>query len=106
MEVRKAHPGRSERVDVRGREFGAEGTDIGKAPIVGEQDDDVGTVGRGLGGLRPRRKRADQGGDSDDGSTPGRSEEHTSELQSLMRIPYAVFCLQKTNKYRISKIQI
>src|SRR3546814_3084475 len=26
---------------------------------------------------------------------PGRSEEHTSELQSLMRISYAVFCLQK-----------
>src|SRR3546814_4668742 len=30
-----------------------------------------------------------------------RSEEHTSELQSLMRISYAVFCLKKkkTNKY-------
>src|SRR3546814_8202433 len=27
--------------------------------------------------------------------TTSRSEEHTSELQSLMRIPYAVFCLQK-----------
>src|SRR3546814_4526686 len=27
----------------------------------------------------------------------GRSEEHTSELQSLMRIPYAVFCLTKKN---------
>src|SRR3546814_4990293 len=27
-----------------------------------------------------------------------RSEEHTSELQSLMRIPYAVFCLKKKNK--------
>src|SRR3546814_5966275 len=27
-----------------------------------------------------------------------RSEEHTSELQSLMRISYAVFCLQKTKK--------
>src|SRR3546814_8228985 len=27
---------------------------------------------------------------------PGRSEEHTSELQSLMRISYAVFCLKKT----------
>src|SRR3546814_5342576 len=26
-----------------------------------------------------------------------RSEEHTSELQSLMRISYAVFCLQKNN---------
>src|SRR3546814_9401804 len=30
-----------------------------------------------------------------------RSEEHTSELQSLMRISYAVFCLKKKNKYRI-----
>src|SRR3546814_9279932 len=28
---------------------------------------------------------------------PRRSEEHTSELQSLMRISYAVFCLKKTN---------
>src|SRR3546814_7592211 len=28
-------------------------------------------------------------------SPPARSEEHTSELQSLMRISYAVFCLQK-----------
>src|SRR3546814_15712420 len=27
---------------------------------------------------------------------PGRSEEHTSELQSLMRISYDVFCLKKT----------
>src|SRR3546814_10385865 len=34
----------------------------------------------------------------------GRSEEHTSELQSLMRISYAVFCLKKTtiNSYRFS----
>src|SRR3546814_7714690 len=29
---------------------------------------------------------------------PGRSEEHTSELQSLMRISYAVFCLKKKTK--------
>src|SRR3546814_10596185 len=28
----------------------------------------------------------------------GRSEEHTSELQSLMRISYAVFCLKKKHK--------
>src|SRR3546814_4266232 len=28
----------------------------------------------------------------------GRSEEHTSELQSLMRISYAVFCLKTTKK--------
>src|SRR3546814_6310561 len=30
-----------------------------------------------------------------------RSEEHTSELQSLMRISYAVFCLKKKNKNTI-----
>src|SRR3546814_7346051 len=30
--------------------------------------------------------------------TRGRSEEHTSELQSLMRISYAVFCLKKKKK--------
>src|SRR3546814_3309358 len=29
-----------------------------------------------------------------------RSEEHTSELQSLMRISYAVFCLKKTQKQK------
>src|SRR3546814_8597714 len=32
-------------------------------------------------------------------SAPDRSEEHTSELQSLMRISYAVFCLKKTHKH-------
>src|SRR3546814_3969612 len=39
-------------------------------------------------------------------SNPHRSEEHTSELQSLMRISYAVFCLKKkiNNKRHITKI--
>src|SRR3546814_15520372 len=32
------------------------------------------------------------------GATMRRSEEHTSELQSLMRISYAVFCLKKKTK--------
>src|SRR3546814_5542479 len=32
---------------------------------------------------------------ADDHDRGGRSEEHTSELQSLMRISYAVFCLKK-----------
>src|SRR3546814_4165175 len=31
-----------------------------------------------------------------------RSEEHTSELQSLMRISYAVFCLKKKKKYTLT----
>src|SRR3546814_4228681 len=30
-----------------------------------------------------------------------RSEEHTSELQSLMRISYAVFCFKKKNTYKV-----
>src|SRR3546814_2920879 len=34
------------------------------------------------------------------GAISGRSEEHTSELQSLMRISYAVFCLKKKRKKR------
>src|SRR3546814_11178376 len=38
----------------------------------------------------PRRRAAGR-------SPSGRSEEHTSELQSLMRISYAVFCLKKKN---------
>src|SRR3546814_2433141 len=38
------------------------------------------------------------GSDDLDFSRP-RSEEHTSELQSLMRISYAVFCLKKKKKY-------
>src|SRR3546814_2617716 len=58
------------------------------------------------GGARaapPRRAhRADRAGQH------GRSEEHTSELQSLMRISYAVFCLKKkthknNKKYSISE---
>src|SRR3546814_2287623 len=42
------------------------------------------------GRLRPRLR-----GDARPG---GRSEEHTSELQSLMRISYAVFCLKKKKR--------
>src|SRR3546814_3431207 len=36
---------------------------------------------------------------------PFRSEEHTSELQSLMRISYAVFCLKKKKKTTRKKLQ-
>src|SRR3546814_1286142 len=37
--------------------------------------------------------------------TVHRSEEHTSELQSLMRISYAVFCLKKKNKTKNTNIR-
>src|SRR3546814_8942521 len=45
-----------------------------------------------------RKNGQNQGDGADDersGIEHGRSEEHTSELQSLMRISYAVFCLKK-----------
>src|SRR3546814_3944073 len=37
-----------------------------------------------------------------DGGQKGRSEEHTSELQSLMRISYAVFCLKKKKHTKLT----
>src|SRR3546814_1952314 len=46
--------------------------------------------------LLPRRARAIARGLT---GRPARSEEHTSELQSLMRISYAVFCLNKNKIY-------
>src|SRR3546814_5085400 len=50
---------------------------------------------------RQRDARADRGERHDIAVVP-RSEEHTSELQSLMRISYAVFCLKKKkNETRI-----
>src|SRR3546814_5929079 len=52
---------------------------LGCVSIVVPVDDDDGTVCEAL-----RRENPDY-----------RSEEHTSELQSLMRISYAVFCLKK-----------
>src|SRR3546814_15299234 len=44
---------------------------------------------------RGDRRGAPQARGDDRGGGNGRSEEHTSELQSLMRISYAVFCLKK-----------
>src|SRR3546814_3110192 len=53
------------------------------------EDDVVGATQRRAGGLGVERL------DRTAGDIDARSEEHTSELQSLMRISYAVFCLKK-----------
>src|SRR3546814_1365069 len=53
-----------------------------------QRDADQGTGGGG--------RDAEQGGGTQE--IAARSEEHTSELQSLMRISYAVFCLKKKKK--------
>src|SRR3546814_1057532 len=51
-------------------------------------------LGRGEGGWARHRARIQAGALED---RAGRSEEHTSELQSLMRISFAVFCVKKKN---------
>src|SRR3546814_10073445 len=51
-----------------------------------------------LDGMLGEHDRLIQRGHQPLGRVETRSEEHTSELQSLMRISYAVFCLKKKNK--------
>src|SRR3546814_8628831 len=76
------------------------------APTIGDRlgsslgrfDEERGTLLFHRHALEADFGRADQppaGGDGDRDRDMARSEEHTSELQSLMRISYAVFCLKK-----------
>src|SRR3546814_7628612 len=55
------------------------------------------SVGNGMGRIASVSRTSGKAGRVAQILTPGaaRSEEHTSELQSLMRISYAVFCLNK-----------
>src|SRR3546814_3911633 len=63
---------------------------VGNADAADERPADVASLL--LGGLRDHRRRGPAAAPQRRGD---RSEEHTSELQSLMRISYAVFCLKK-----------
>src|SRR3546814_6053693 len=80
----RAGPGPALRVD---RPPGASAARGARAAVA---DHPGGDARRGL-----RAPRADPAHPAAGG---GRSEEHTSELQSLMRISYAVFCLKKKKK--------
>src|SRR3546814_4871539 len=74
----------------------------GEAGILRHAFRDVMQPAMGDGGLgQPFGKigAAHALGSVDQENGVGRSEEHTSELQSLMRISYAVFCLKKKNKH-------
>src|SRR3546814_1225867 len=68
-----------------------------------QQQDDRHHLDRDLGQREVGRRQVDEA-DRDDEAD--RSEEHTSELQSLMRISYAVFCLKKKTKYDTKVPQI
>src|SRR3546814_9222295 len=62
-------------------------------------DDDSGRCPQSPAAAEARQNRlqGDAGRQGRAGAGRRRSEEHTSELQSLMRISYAVFCLKKKN---------
>src|SRR3546814_4260534 len=75
---------------VAGTVRGADRRPGGHAPELGERPAAAGRAGPSAP-LPDREAADDRHGD--------RSEEHTSELQSLMRISYAVFCLKKTKKH-------
>src|SRR3546814_5864810 len=62
-------------------------------PAGRRTQDDNACVGDAMRELGFARKKLRFGG------PPERSEEHKSELQSLMRISHAVFCLKKTNRH-------
>src|SRR3546814_1917471 len=85
---RAARPGARQGRHVGGRPFEAAAKDSGA------RTQRRGAADRAQRRSRSARRRCTQR-HSDDG---GRSEEHTSELQSLMRISYAVFCLKKKKK--------
>src|SRR3546814_3916442 len=84
--------------------FGAQGKDIGEGGVGGDAEpirrdrlaqrsgyaEPIERQDRPLARLNPENAARI--------AAVGRSEEHTSELQSLMRISYAVFCLKKKKK--------
>src|SRR3546814_2017345 len=70
--------------------------ELGRDSII-QQIKDSGLRGRGGAGFPAGLKWS---------FMPKRSEEHTSELQSLMRISYAVFCLKKKNKQKKKRIRL
>src|SRR3546814_6727512 len=67
---------------------------LGRWAIAAEWQDDVVPPACGINHVWRERNARSQRIRS---AVPERSEEHTSELQSLMRISYAVFCLKKKN---------
>src|SRR3546814_10091065 len=63
------------------------------------------TLFRSLAAFHPRDRTQGRVAMADSAPASHRSEEHTSELQSLMRISYAVFCLKKKKKAQLTEQQ-
>src|SRR3546814_5952927 len=85
---------------------GGETRPRGPAPVAGgtagrnevehpERSEGLPQAASGLAGSAARTRLIGRGTSNAAARSAARSEEHTSELQSLMRISYAVFCLKK-----------
>src|SRR3546814_20586028 len=73
----------------------------GKAVAAGDQHDVIqwkSVCWRGYNSFAARASKQE----AEQNSRRERSEEHTSELQSLMRISYAVFCLKKKHNIKLT----
>src|SRR3546814_3663815 len=64
-------------------------------PVTAEALDDLEALIMRRGTATVAGNAPQRGGTTEAAAIMNRSEEHTSELQSLMRISYAVFCLKK-----------
>src|SRR3546814_3582405 len=71
--------------------------DLRREPLDGSVTAEVAVIGGGMAGLATALGLAERG-------RRVRSEEHTSELQSLMRISYAVFCLKKKKESKYTPL--
>src|SRR3546814_4122138 len=93
---------RGQEEDQAGRDQGDQvppGHRRGRLPDQAAQDARVPGSGRQAQGQHPLPRPRDE-----PPGTRSRSEEHTSELQSLMRISYAVFCLKKKKNTKLTYI--
>src|SRR3546814_3757355 len=87
-----------------GHRLGGDARGAGLGDITAAARRTAGTSGRRGRSGRGGRRRSGRGRSSWWGGSRRnrRSEEHTSELQSLMRISYAVFCLKKKSTNNIT----
>src|SRR3546814_3228866 len=94
---------RSQRVAHPRQDVGEDDAELGDTEHPGREDEVALHQAERLGVDDPREDRPAHQAERQGQGPEARSEEHTSELQSLMRISYAVFCLKKKKKEKYKR---